>query len=151
MSESLEELGIFILPEENQGLVLRLCVYIIKKNQGGATGQVERVRRQQGDLGHVGPAIIVHMLGGGPQPDIGDLITAWAEEVKTAKTRESCLTPSGTTNSHITVPWDRNHIPSALPPPPHPSPLPITHINNNDPEPRREETRTFSKWRVQGR
>ena len=137
--ESLEELGIFILPEESQGLVLRLCVYIIKKNQGRATGQVERVRRQQGDLGHVRSSNN-HLF-----TCLGEALNHWAEEVKTAKTRESCLTPSGTTNSHITVPWDRNHIPSALPPLPHPSPLPITHINNNDPEPRREETRTFSK------
>ena len=37
------------------------------------------------------------MLEGGQQPDIGDLITARAEEVETPETGESCPTPWGAT------------------------------------------------------
>lgn len=50
--ESLEELG-KLLCQEKEKEWFYVCVNIIKRGKGRASGQVESVRQQQGDSGHI--------------------------------------------------------------------------------------------------
>lgn len=121
--ETLEDLEVFALPEESGEAVWSPCVSVIKRSKGKDdwTSWKGQTAARGFRLCRCQKSSLVHMFRGGHQPDIGDLITAWAEGVKPPETQRVAQTPREAL-VHMSLPMRREpHSRSLLPPPPSPT------------------------------